>query len=336
MIIDPDDYRPISHRDLPYLNVEALAGRQIPLHTFHDGNRWNVWHPIEHGLLQPLQVFEDISETVYIALKPVHSSDAYFKFFNFIHKHVDIRTSLPFINALTSDIFNIGTSLKKLDLFRSLGKDLGGRSRIVSTELEYLLVVCRSIFDLLQEIICRIWKEIEITGSSIKKQELTNYFSKMVLSGQEVISSQKIQEKYGLPPSLAIWYSECAPFFCELRNARDKIVHQPSDVPLLYIMDDGFIGVNSVSSLFSKMIDWPENALKNGTIGSLNYFIANFICKTLDACEKFAIAFIQEIDIYPDFAPNHSFFLRSHHMSSLMGIYNILELDPWSNFTLRD
>jgi hypothetical protein len=102
MMIDTDDYRPICPKYLPYLNINALAGRPIPIHTFHDGNRWNRWISTEHGLLQPLRV-EDCFETVYLALKPVHSSDAYFKFFNFIHKHVDIRTSLPFINALTSD-----------------------------------------------------------------------------------------------------------------------------------------------------------------------------------------------------------------------------------------
>ncbi len=254
MMIDTDDYRPICPKHLPYLNINALAGRSIPIHTFHDGNRWHLWLQTENGFLQPLRV-EDCIETVYLALKTAHISDAYFKFFNFIYKYVDNRTSLSFINALASDIFNIGTSLKKLDLFRSLGKDLGGRSRIVSTELEYLLVVCRSVFDLLQEIICRIWEDV-ITDPSIQKRKLTPSFSKMVLSGQDVISSQKIQEKYGLPPSLAIWYSECAPFFCELRDARDKIVHQPSDVPLIYIMDDSFsIGVDSVSSLFSKMID---------------------------------------------------------------------------------
>jgi hypothetical protein len=276
-------------------------------------------------------------ETVYLALEAVHSSDAYFKFFDFIYKYVDIRTSVSFINALSSDIFNIGTSLRKLDLFRSLGKDLDGRSRMITTELEYILVVCRSVFDLLQEIICRIWENIELTDPSIKKKKLTPYFSKMVLSGQDVISSQKIQEKYGLPQSIAIWYSECAPFFSALRDARDKIVHQPSDGPLIYIMDDSFsIGVNSVSSPFARMIEWPENALKNGTIGSLNYFIANFIYKTLDACENFAIAFTQEIVTLPDFTKNHNFFLRSHHMSSLIGIKRVLEVDPWSDFTLRD
>jgi hypothetical protein len=333
MTIDTDDYRPICPKYLPYLNINALAGRPIPIHTFHDGNRWNLWLQTENGFLQPLRV-EDCIETVYVALEPAHSSDAYFKFFNFIYKYVDNRTSLSFINALASDIFNIGTSLKKLDLFRSLGKDLGGRSRIVSTELEYLLVVCRSVFDLLQEIICRIWEDIKLTDPSIQKRKLTPSFSKMVLSGQDFISPQKIQEKYGLPPSLAIWYSECVPFFCELRDARDKIVHQPSGVPLIYIMDDSFsIGVDSVSSLFSKMIEWPKNALKNGTIGSLNYFIANFICKTLDACEKFAIAFTQEIVTLPDFTTNHNFFLRSHHMSSLIGINRVLEVDPWSDFT---
>jgi len=64
MTIDPGDYSAISPKDLPYLNIEALAGRPIPLHSFHDGNRWNLWVPLENGLLQPLRV-HDCIEMIY-------------------------------------------------------------------------------------------------------------------------------------------------------------------------------------------------------------------------------------------------------------------------------
>jgi hypothetical protein len=335
MSIDLDDYSAISPKDLPYLNMEALAGRPIPLHEFHDGNRWNIWVPLENGLLQPLRVHDGI-EMIYLASKPVRGSDACFRFVDFIYKHVDINDIRSFIAALTSDIFNLGASLRKLDLLRAL-ENCDGKSRLVTTELEYLLLLCRSIFDLLQEIVSRIWDTIDLLDPSIKKNKLPGSFRKVVLFNNVIQSPQEIQSRFGLTPALATWYSESARFFCKLRDARDAIVHQPIQEPLIYVGDEGLsIGVDSSPLPFRRMIEWPEHILENGRIGPLNYFIAHFINETLASCENFVAAITQEIQFAPDFAPNHTFFLRSPNLASLLGVRRILDVDPWADFTLPE
>jgi hypothetical protein len=335
MTIDLGDYRAISPKDLPYLNIEALAGRPIPLHLFYDGNRWNYWFPLENGLLQPLRV-HDCMEMIYLASKPVRSSDAYLYFVDFIYKHVDIKDTHSFIAALISDVFNLGASLRKLDLLRAL-EDRDGKSRLVTTELEYLFLLCRSMFDLLQEIVSRIWETIDLLDTSIKKKKLPGSFRKMVLCNNVIQSSQEIQERFGLSPALATWYSECAPFFCKLRDARDAIVHHPINEPLIYVREQGLsIGVDSSPLPFRGMIEWPENILEKGRIGPLNYFVAHFINETLATCEKFVIAVTKEIQFAPDFAPNYAFFLRSPNLASLLGIRRVLAIDPWADFTLPE
>ena len=335
MTIDPDDYSAISPKDLPYLNIEALAGRAIPIHSFHDGNRWNLWFPLENGLLQPLRV-HDCIEMIYLASKPVRGSDAYLWFVDFIYKHVDIKHTRSFIAALTSDVFNLGASLRKLDLLQAL-EDLDGKSRLVTTELEYLLLLCRSMFDLLQEIVSRIWDTVRLLDTSIKKKKLPSSFRNVVLYKGIIQSPQEIRERFGLSPALATWYSECAPFFCKLRDARDAIVHQPIQEPLIYVGDKGLsIGIDSSPLPFRGMIKWPENILENGRIGPLNYFVAHFIHETLASCEKFVAAITQEIEFAPDFAPNYSFFMRSPNLVSLLGIRRVLDVDPWADFTLPE
>lgn len=335
MKIDPDDYSAISPKDLPYLNIEALEGRSIPLHSFHDGNRWNLWVPLENGLLQPLQV-HDCVEMVYLASKPIRGSDAYLQFVDFIYKHVDIKHTRSFIAALTSDIFNLGASLRKLDLLRAL-EDRDGKSRLVTTELEYLLLLCRSMFDLLQEIISRIWNTVRLLDTSIKKRKLPGSFRKVVLYNDIIQSPHEIQKRFGLSPALARWYSECASFFCRLRDVRDAVVHQPIQEPLIYVGNEGFsIGIDSSPLPFREMIEWPENVLENGRIGPLNYFVAHFIHETLAACEKFVTAVTQEIQFAPDFAPNYAFFMRSPNLASLLGIRRVLDTDPWADFTLPE
>ncbi|HYW18774.1 MAG TPA: hypothetical protein VE956_05555 [Nodularia sp. (in: cyanobacteria)] len=329
------DYSAIRPEYLPYLKLNALKGRPIPLHTFHDGNRWHLWIPLENGLLQPIRV-HDCVETIYLAPKPVRISDAYFRFFDFIYKHVESKHTNSFIAALTSDVFNLGASLKKLDLLRTF-ENFEGKSRLVSTELEYLLVLCRSMFDLLQEISKRIWDTIELLDTSIKKQKLPDSFGKVVLYQNSIQSPQDIQKRFGLPLSLAEWYSECYPFFCKLKKVRDAIVHQPIQQPLIYINDKGFsIGVDSSPLPFREMMQWPEHILENGRIGSLNYFVAYFIHETLDACEKFVVAITREIHFAPDFAPDFAFFMRSPSMASLLGIRRVLDADPWAEFTLSE
>lgn len=333
--LDDYDYSAIRPQDLPYLNLEALEGRPIPLHTFHDGNRWHLWFPLENGFLQPVRV-HDCVEMVYLAPKPVRISDAYFSFVNFIYKHVELKHTRSFISALTSDVFNLGASLRKLDLLRAF-EDFEGKSRLVTTELEYMLLLCRSMFDLLQEISSRIWDTIQLLDTSIKKKKLPSSFRSVVLQQNSIQSPEEIQNRFGLPPTLSAWYSECAPFFCKLRDVRDAIVHQPIQEPLIYIDNKGFsIGVDSSPAPFRQMMRWPEHILENGRIGPLNYFVAYFVCETLAACEKFVVALAREIRFAPDFAPDFAFLMRSPSTVSLLGIQRVLNVDPWAEFTLSE
>lgn len=335
MQTDPDDYNAIHPQSLPYLEFSALQGRPIPIHTFHNGDKWNLWVPMVNGLLQPLRI-ADAVETVYLAKKPAHVHDTHFYFLDFIHKHIAVKRADSFVSALTSDIFNLGASLRKLDLLR-VDDTCEGKHRLVSTELEYLLILCRSMFDLLQEVAVRIWDTIQLTDTSVAKQKLPGSFRKVVLNNEVIRSSQEIQKRFGLTPCLATWYSECAPFFCNLRSARDAIAHQPVHEPTIYVDDRGFsIGVESSPKPFQNILKWPEEILVQNKTGPLNYFIAHFINETLLACEKFAVAINQEIKVAPSFAPEHFFFMRSPNMASLQGIRRILKTDPWAKFTVSE
>jgi hypothetical protein len=47
-----------------------------------------------------------------------------------------------------------------------------GVSRMVATEFEYMHGVCRSIFDLWQEVLVALWKNIKLLDATTKKKEL--------------------------------------------------------------------------------------------------------------------------------------------------------------------
>lgn len=331
--IDSNEYDPIRPEDLPYLKCENLEGRPILLDLFHDGKKWHYWVPLDNGLLQPIAVY-DCLEMIYLAKQPVRDSDASFPLINFLYKHVDIKNIDPFLSALISDIFNLGTSLKKLDLILEF-KGLEIAPRLVTTELEYLILLCRSMFDLLQEIVSRTWDTVELIDKSIKKKKLPSSFRDMVLYEKKIQSSEQIRERFGVNPSLAEWYSKYAPFFCNLREVRDAIVHQTLIEPLIYIDDKGFsIGIKSSPSPFQKLVQFPENILEKESIAPLNYFVAYFVRETLAACAEFAIAINKEIRFAPDFAPDCQYFMRSPSIPSLLGLEKILKENPWAEFTM--
>jgi hypothetical protein len=49
---------------------------------------------------------------------------------------------------------------------------------MAATGVEYILLVCRSIFDLLQELVAKLWKTIKLADSTVKTQQLKKTFSR--------------------------------------------------------------------------------------------------------------------------------------------------------------
>jgi len=60
------------------------------------------------------------------------------------------------------------------------------------------------MFDLLQEIVSRIWDTIHLLDTSIEKKKLPASFRRVVLYKDAIQSPQEIQERFGLSPALAI------------------------------------------------------------------------------------------------------------------------------------
>lgn len=68
----------------------------------------------------------------------------------------------PF-QGLMQDFFNMGASVKKFNLLVENSMALGtSASRLAITELEYLFSLCRSVFDLLQEVIAAQWQSVRL------------------------------------------------------------------------------------------------------------------------------------------------------------------------------
>jgi hypothetical protein len=146
---------------IPYLDVPNFDGRAIASLSFYADGDWHLWLRTEAGLLR---VKAWPGEGFYFATEPQSDRDGYLHFLDFIAQHGNSRGVARPLEGLMDDFFNLGACLKKFDILVDYAEgDRRGASRLVLTELEYLFSLCRSVFDLLQEVIAAQWDSQELT-----------------------------------------------------------------------------------------------------------------------------------------------------------------------------
>lgn len=73
----------------------------------------------------------------------------FIEFLNFVAQYANRRSVMRAFDAIQDDIFNLSASLAKLSIIHSAADNVDGSARMAATEVEYILFVCRSLFDLL-------------------------------------------------------------------------------------------------------------------------------------------------------------------------------------------
>ncbi len=308
-------------KQIPFIDSETLGGRALimPL-TFYDEGEWKTWVKLSAGL--KCMKGEPV-EGSYFARRPEQETDMFLPFFNFIHQKACRINVLSYIESIRNDIFNLGASLGKLTLFHRSSKDVGIKAeRFVSTEVEYIIGVCRSIFDLMQELVKSVWDNIELKDKSMRKRQLPKSFREMALRDERVMTSEEVRTKYYLPIELADAYCRHATFFQVLRSYRDDIYHKGKNIKLIFVTERGF-AVDADTQPFASFGVWNEEHMLPNRLASLRPAIAHIILNTLGACEDLA-QIIQRIILFPpEIAPGFQLYLRSFHNRELIALEDV-------------
>jgi hypothetical protein len=214
-----------------YLDLSQLDGRTVKLMPLWDGTQWHMWMNTEAGVFKVDIV--DTIESDYIAKAAAKETDMFIPFVHLMWQHLSWREVCPLIHAISDDFHNMGTSVAKMRHFFDYRRSMPPNSsiRFVRTELEYLVILARTIFDLLQEVISLVWKhhvmlfDQQAEGYR-RRRALPETFSKLVFKEKERLkTSAEIEQQYGLPHRLAEQYGKVGPFFSQLRRARERVVH---------------------------------------------------------------------------------------------------------------
>jgi hypothetical protein len=316
-------------------NIEHLGSRTVNLMPFWDGTDWHLWLPTADGLVEGKVTGVVVGD--YVAKSPAEGSDLFIPFVHLMWQRASWPEICPLINAIGDRFHKMGTSVAKLRQFFQGRLDLppSAPASFASTELEYVLVVTRSVFDLLQEIVSRIWnKRIQLIDHTAEARRraraLPETFSRIVLADKKrPKSAEQIENRYGLPYRLSTVYANIGPFFSQLRDARDNVVHGGQDIGLVYDTERGFC-INPKIQPFSSFDCWRPEHYYNENIASVLPWIATVILQTIQACNALTEAFASAIQLPPEIAPGYRVFVRGPHNEILAETLQVPSgTSPW-------
>src|ERR1700687_5996009 len=100
------------------------------------------------------------AECPYFGTKPKKDHDGCFHFIDLIAQRACFNQIAKPFGGLQDDIFTLAASLAKVRWLHETKLAIGsGVTRMVATEIDYIFSACRSIFDLLQEILFKLWEQ---------------------------------------------------------------------------------------------------------------------------------------------------------------------------------
>jgi hypothetical protein len=196
-----------------------------------------------------------------------------------------------------------------------------GVHRMIAGEVEHVFNVCRSVFDLLQEVIEKLWDSVRLVDQSIKKKSMKGSFNDITHFKGERASREHLMTKFGLPPGLADFYVAWTPFFEKLRQFRHAVVHRGSRVQSIFVGNDGFL-ISKVLRPFNDMDVWRESEREENNLVPLMPALGVVVLKTLGACEEFSVEMSKAIVFPPEVAPGMHLFMRGYFNKTFVRIVN--------------
>lgn len=315
---------------LPFLQIpstEKMNGRSVVLSTFHDGEKWILPMITNEGKI--ILIPNTIPHKGKYLAKSIqnHNTDFPFQFLDFLYKHASWHEIIIQSDSIVNDVFNLFTSVAKIDLFYEYSEQNSDCSDYVTTEIEYILINCKSLFDYLQKVISIIWNKYIKLNEGIK-YNLPDTFRKMVYLDKKKLTTEQIISKFGLPDAIANFYSDTAIFYENLKIFRDDIVHHGKNIEVLFVLKEGF-AARKESILFNYFPVYNENESKPNNLYSIRPLIHHIIRNTIISCNYFSEIIRKCIQFPENIMPEYSTFLRIPQFQSFMKMEKELMTNSW-------
>lgn len=305
----------INNRIVPVLSALDVEGK------------WHVWLDQGNDFLE-IKPIKPV-ESLYFAQKIDSEKDVFFEFLNYLYQRGTREDTYPILKDITNDMYNLSACLQKLELFHRLEKEQEmDVRRFVTTEIEYVFGVCRSLFDLFQLVAKKYWDGIVLFNTNHRKRELKDSFGDMVLKGGVARSSKELQDKFGLPSQWADFYVREADFFKKIRKYRDDIHHRGLTTDMIFHTPKGF-AIQATYESFAGFNVWKSETFFPNNLAPIKPIIAFVIKETFSAMNRYIQMLAKIIKFPEEIAPGYFLFMRGYHIHKLVELEYCIENNPW-------
>ncbi|QCS41233.1 hypothetical protein [Natrinema versiforme] len=282
-----------------------------------------------------------LGEGLYFAKEPAGNLDVTIKAVDFLVQtslHPEIQEK---VRSIVQDFMNIAAAFSKIGFYQEVRNDTDlDVRRLTITEVEYIFTVCRSVYDLFQEVFRCVWERIELHESS--GNQLPENFTKMALESNEPVPSEKLEDIYGLSPELANVYESYAAIFNDIRSFRNEVIHDGVGIELILSTEKGF-GVSIDQPPFCDLDAWEDDQIESHAIvystirsdvsvadvAPIWPPISKAILSTISLMNDFVDRLEAEFNLPPYLAPDYEVYIRGHYLKNLTKISNLMQEDPW-------
>jgi hypothetical protein len=317
---------------LPYVVNYPTDNRAVFLKSFYDEDSgdWILFLEMERGKLGQIAGGEPIIGSYFSRVCEAPNRDFEFPLGTFITQHLSLRGLIGPLMSMEEDIHHFAAILEKYHLISMRPKEMReGAAFLITTELEYLITVIRSLYDLLQKIIKHSAKLVHSLDLPRRRliADLPDSFARVTLSGSEIRSEQDLTDMYGLPQPLAAFYVAEAPTFKLLRDLRIAIEHHGESPRVFFDHDEG-IAVLVDDKPWSEFPIWDDELLRPNRLGPIRAVFCHLISMAIEMTTRYGQTYASCIAVPLAIGPDIKLFLRNPFGHHLVNLYQMIE-QPW-------
>lgn len=309
---------------VPFIKAVPCDGRSIRLQAFRDrdAGEWVFNHSINGSLVrmnaEPVVGF-------YWGQEPEDSTkDFYIPLCDLICQHLSWPRVAGAMEGLEEDFHNLGAILDKYLLISDMpASRRSSASQIILTELEYLIIIVRSMYDGLQKVCKQLASVTRSTSPPHDRiiDDLPASFAKVVIDGRDkhLRSEDELVDRFRLPQPIAQFYHEEGHLFQILRTLRVGIEHYGASPGLIVNLDEG-MAILTDTDPWQSLPVWRQGTLINNNCGSLHALFLFLAEHIISVTSKFAYTYASCIAMPEAICPGWHLYLRdycSHHLVSL-------------------
>lgn len=300
-------------KTLPYINPIAVdEGRTIWLGPVYKGNQqWEICFPTENKLIS-IPAF-DCSQTVYLGQEKAIELDTENELVSLIIQHLNSSQNMKCLTPIIDDLYNFETIKQKIEHYKSCDSLKGHVNHFVITDLEYLIFVLRSFYDLNFNIAKSVLSQmINLqTNEKIIKGKLPGSFRKIILKdNSKVFTAEEMFEKWGIPLWLGNVFASQKEFFPKLRWLRDQITHGNEVIGSIFSGENEILVSLRDKPYKSYEHIWSPELINENKLAPINIFIDYLIENALDFSNNLAISIRQNVALPSPTFPEHKIFVR--------------------------